>query len=129
MNRTADELLRFLIVFTDICHSADVARSSPGVRAVVREERDRAATSASNTMVLPSVAPADSGAHSPVETLTQKARMPIVAAVLQEHMHHHHSLLLVICGATAVSRETHRSLPTCLDPDGMGRSVHVLKKA
>ncbi|MFH9241644.1 ATP-binding cassette domain-containing protein [Streptomyces anulatus] len=32
MNRTADELVRFLIVFTDICHSAGVAHRVPSIQ-------------------------------------------------------------------------------------------------
>src|SRR5258708_15744589 len=33
---------------------------------------------------------ADSGAHGSVDALAQEVRMPVVAAVLQEHVHHHH---------------------------------------
>ena len=37
-----------------------------------------------------SMAPADSGAHGPVDTFTHKVRVSVVAAVLQKHVHHHH---------------------------------------
>jgi hypothetical protein len=38
----------------------------------------------------PEVRTGRSGAYGPVDTLTQEIRVPVVAAVLQEHVHHHH---------------------------------------
>jgi hypothetical protein len=32
----------------------------------------------------------DSRAYSPVDPLTQEVRVPVMAGVLQEHVHHHH---------------------------------------